>query len=113
MYRRPPAPPPDPRFELRIRELVIDGFSPSEARAIGAALEQELGQLPADGTLPFADRRSGRARDRIAIDRLDAGNLTRRPGDSPQSVGQAAAHAIVRGLRTLATGRQPAPGGGT
>jgi hypothetical protein len=104
MRGRPSAPPLDPRFALRIRELVIDGFSVSEARAIGAAFEQELGRILADGTPPFADRRPGAVDDRVAVNRLEAGTLTHPEGVSPQGMGQAAARAIVRRLRTLATG---------
>ena len=54
--RRPAVRSPDPGFDLRIGELVIEGFPASEARAIGAALEQELGQILADG--PRTLRRS-------------------------------------------------------
>jgi hypothetical protein len=107
--RRPPAPPADPRFALRIGELVIDGFAASEARAIGAALEHELARILADGAPPFAGRRSGSARDRIAVDRLDAGTVSRPPGMSPQAVGRAAADAIVGRLRGLASGPTPSP----
>jgi hypothetical protein len=107
--RRPALRSPDPGFDLRIGELVIEGFPASEARAIGAALEHELGQILADGPAPFADRRSGREDDRVAVHRLDAGTVMRPPGISPQGVGRAAAHAIVRRLRTLSTGHDPAP----
>jgi hypothetical protein len=107
--RRPPVRSSDLGFDLRIGELVIEGFPASEARAIGAALEQELRQILADGPAPFADRRSSREDDRVAVHRLDVATVMRPPGISPQGVGRAAAHAIVRRLRTLSTGHDPVP----
>ena len=107
--RRPAVPSPHPGFDLRIGKLVIDGFPASEARVIGAALEQELGQILADGPAPFADRRSGGEDNRVAVNRLDAGTLMPPPGISPEGVGRAAAHAIVRRLRTLSSGHDPEP----
>jgi hypothetical protein len=94
---------------LRIRELVIDGFAASEARALGAAFEQQLARLLADGTPPFSGRRMGGADEHMAVDRLDAGTLSRAPGVSPQAVGKAAARAIVGRLRGLASGPAPIP----
>jgi hypothetical protein len=106
--RRPAVRSPDPGFDLRIGELVIEGFPASEARAIGAALEQELGQILANGPVPFADRRSGREDDHLAVNRLVAGTVMRPRGISPQGIGRAAAHAIVRRLWTLSTRHDPA-----
>ena len=68
------SPRSPPAYDLRIGKLVIDGFPASEARVIGAALEQELGQILADGPAPFADRRSGGEDNRVAVNRLDAGS---------------------------------------
>lgn len=109
MTHRRSAPPSHPGFALRIRELVIDGFAASEAQAIGAAFEQELARVLADGTPPFAGRKMAGAGKRMAVDRLDAGTLSRAPGVSPQAVGEAAARAIVGGLRGLAGGSAPIP----
>jgi hypothetical protein len=100
---------PNPGFDLRIRELVIEGFPASEARTIGAVLEQELRQILADGPAPFTERRSSRENDRVAVHRLDVGTVMCPPGISPQGVGRAAAHAIVRRLRALSTGHDPVP----
>jgi hypothetical protein len=107
--RRPLVRSPDQRFDLHIRELVIEGFPSGEGRAIVAALEHELGRLLADRTAPFADARSDRGSQDLTVDRLDAGTVMRPPDASPRAVGQSAARAIVRRLQTLSTGHDPAP----
>jgi hypothetical protein len=102
MIRRQPT-DRDAGFNLRINELVIDGYAPAESRAIAAALEQELGRLLADGVPPFAER-SG-----AAFDRLDAGTVTLAPGAAPAAVGRSAARAVVQRLRAASAGRETAP----
>ena len=109
MIRRPPLRSPDAKFDLRIRELVIEGFPPGDGRAVAAALQQELGLILAAGTPPFADARSDGDRDHLTVDRLDAGTVMGPPDTSPHAVGRSAARAIVRRLRTLSTGHDPAP----
>src|SRR4051812_35747928 len=90
-----------PGFDLRIGELVIDGFTPGESRVIAAALEQELGRLLAEGVAPFARGGRGGA---LGFDRLDGGTLTHAPGASPTAVGRSAARAVVQRLRTASMG---------
>jgi hypothetical protein len=101
--RRLPHKASGPGFDLRIGELVLDGYAPAEGRTIAAALEQELGRLLADRAPPFGEG-SGRRPGKYAFDRLDAGTVTHSPGASPQAVGRSAARAIVQRLRTLSTG---------
>ena len=111
--RRPHSTAPAPAFDLRIGELVLDGYAPGESRAIAEALEQELGRLLAAGPLPFAQRGGGVAA--LAFDRLDAGTVTHPPQASPRAIGRSAARAIVQRLRTVATGHDAPPrrrGGG-
>ena len=110
--RRPHSAAPAPAFDLRIGELVLDGYAPGEGRAIAEALEQELGRLLAAGPLPFAQRGGAAA---LAFDRLDAGTVTHPPQASPRAIGRSAARAIVQRLRTVATGHDAPPrrrGGG-
>jgi hypothetical protein len=106
--RRPPHDAPGPGFELRIGELVIDGYALREGRMVAAALEQELDRLLGDAAPPFAETSGRRARD-LTFDRLDAGTVTHAPGASPRAVGRSAARAIVQRLRTLSTGHDAAP----
>ena len=101
MTRQPPT------YDLRIGELVLDGMSPGEQRALVAALEGELGRLLAADTAPFARPLPGRGRQRIAVDRLDAGDVAVAPDASPRALGVAAAQTIVRQLGTLAGGPRP------
>jgi hypothetical protein len=107
--RRSPHKASGPGFDLRIGELVIEGYAPAEGRAIAAALEQELGELLAEGSPPFGEGR-GRRTGEFAFDRLDAGTVTHPAGASPQAVGGSAARAIVQRLRALSTGRDEAAG---
>lgn len=105
------APPTLPSYDLRIEELVLDGFPPAERHAIAAAMERELARLLAGSNAPFAAAGRPGVPENMAADRLDAGVVTLAPGASPQSVGVAAAQAIGRNLGALANGRG-APSGG-
>jgi hypothetical protein len=106
--RRSPQGASGAGFDLRIEELVIDGYALAEGRALAAALETELGRLLADAVSPFAERSRGRARE-LAFDRLDTPPLTHAPGASPRAMGRSVAQAIVTKLRTLSTGQDSAP----
>ncbi len=108
MTRRPARnAAPAPGFDLRIGGLVLDGYSPGEARAVAEALEQELGRLLAAGPFPFAA--GGRRAGQLAFDRLDAGTMTHPPLASPRAIGRSAARAIVQRLRMAAVGHDAMP----
>ena len=48
------APPPaSPSFDLKIDELVLDGFPPGERFAIAAAFERELTRILSGPAAPF------------------------------------------------------------
>jgi hypothetical protein len=94
-------------IELRIEELVIEGLPHADARRLAAALERELTlALNRPGGTPFADAPPGRT---LAHTSLDAGEVRAPPGASPQAVGRAAAGAVARGLRHLASGSNTTP----
>jgi hypothetical protein len=96
-----------PSYDLRIDELVLDGFPPAERYAIAAAMERELARLLTGPNVPFA---AAGGLGSIAVDRLDA-VVTLAPGASPQNVGVEAARVIGRNLGVLANGGH-APSGG-
>jgi len=97
-----------PHFDLRIEDLIVDGFAPSQSRAIAAALEQELVRLLAFDGAPFVAKEARHVRP-IAFDRIDAGVITLVPGASARLVGYSAARAIVQSLRTASAGNAAAP----
>lgn len=45
---------PEPSIELRIEELVLDGFAPGDRYAIGDAVERELARLLDEQGVPIA-----------------------------------------------------------
>ena len=92
-----------PDFDLRIGEMVIDGYTVADSRAIASALEKELGRLLKSGLPPLAARHGSAAGD-LAIERIDAGMINT-TGVSPHAIGRAAARAVVQGLRALPAGR--------
>ena len=96
-----------PSFDLRIGELVLDGYATGEAHAVAQALEQELGRLLAAGPLPFAAR-GGRG-EALAFEHLDTGTMTQPAKVSPRAIGHSAARAIVQRLRALGTGHDALP----
>ncbi len=79
-------------IEVRIGELVLEGFSPADRLRIGAAVERELTRLVREGGLP--EGLTGAA-DRTTI---DAGSFTRAPQSSPMAVGRSVARSVYRGL---------------
>jgi hypothetical protein len=96
-------------YELRIDELVLDGFSPGERYAIAAALERELTRLLSLAAPPFA---TAGARS-LSVDSVDAGTLTLDAGVSPAALGVAAARAVNRRLVNLNAGSAPERKGGS
>jgi hypothetical protein len=85
-------------LDLRIDELVLHGFAPSDRHALAAAIERELARLFREGGVPptLLDRGQG---ERILDSyRLDAGSFAV-PHDAPaDAVGMQVARAIHRGL---------------
>jgi hypothetical protein len=87
-------------YELRIDELVLDGFSPGERYAIAAAFERELTRLLSFAAAPFA---APGARG-LSADSVDAGILTIDEDAPPAALGVAAARAVNRRLASLNAG---------
>lgn len=104
-----PAPPAD--IDLTIGELVLDGFSASDARLVAAALDVELRRLLAEGPPLFhAGHPSGARRD-MAFERADGGTVAQAENGSPGALGRSAARAVVRALRQLPAGGDARAGG--
>jgi hypothetical protein len=79
-------------IEIRIGELVLEGFSASDRLRIGAAVERELARLVAERGMASA-LASGRER---AI--VDAGTFAHSPHATPAATGAHVARAVYRGL---------------
>ncbi len=77
-----------PGIALHIDEVVLEGFSPSEGRAVMDALEQELGRLLAAGPGIRTSR---------TAQGLDGGAIAR--DASPRALGRSAARAILAQVR--------------
>lgn len=87
---RNPASPSN--IEVRIEELILEGFAPRDRYAIAEAVERELTRLFAE---PGMARLSAEP---IAMTRLDGGSITVRPGAKPETIGAQLAQAIHGGL---------------
>ncbi|MGH6949804.1 MAG: hypothetical protein ACREH4_02965 [Vitreimonas sp.] len=106
------APRTPPTCDLRIDELVLEGFPPNARYAIAAALEQELTRLLTGPDAAIAATAGSNGRGSMSADRLDGGVITLAPNASPQSIGIEAARAVSRNLGLLITGGgAPSPGG--
>lgn len=82
-----------PRWiDVRIEELVLDGFSRADRLRIGAAVEVELSRLLASGSIPPGLVGGGHR------DSIDAGSFTRGPVATPSAIGQAVARSVYGGL---------------
>jgi len=78
--------------ELQIEELRLAGFSASQGRQIGDAVEAELTRLLGEagaGAFPATA---------LVLDRLDAGKIRVAPGSSARQTGAEIAQALMRGL---------------
>jgi hypothetical protein len=81
-------------LELRIEELVLRGFAPSERHRIGETLERELARLFAErGTPPSLDGDG-------AIRHLDGGAFEVSSGAGAETIGLQVARAVHGGLST-------------
>jgi hypothetical protein len=84
-------------LDLRIDELVLHGFAPSDRDALAAAVERELTRLLADEGLPAGLPSTERFR-------VDGGAFTVRDGAGPDAVGAQVARAVYQGLAGLGGG---------
>ncbi len=80
-------------IEVRIGELVLDGFSSADATRIGAAVERELGRLFSEHGLP-AGLVGGRAQPVV-----DAGAFAHAPEATPALTGSTVARSVYSGLK--------------
>ena len=85
-------------IEIHIAELVLHGVDPSDRRAVGEAVERELGRLLGESGWP------GDAARPASIGRVDGGEFTVAPGAGAAAIGAGVAAAVHRGLP-----RAPAP----
>ena len=79
-------------LELYIEELRLTGFSASQGRKIGDAIEVELARLLGEAGP------SALAGGALALDRLDAGKIRVAPGASARHTGSQIAQALMHGL---------------
>ena len=79
-------------IEVHIGELVLHGFSPADARGIGAAVERELARLFAAGGVP--ESLSGGA----ARETIDAGAFEGSPERPASDLGAKVAQSVYGGL---------------
>ena len=83
---------PQPSIELRIEDLVLHGFAPSERYTIGDAVECELEQLLGERGIP-ASLRSQNARDEIRGATFNAALHAK-----PPVIGRRIAQAVYKGF---------------
>ncbi len=82
------APQLRPTIELRIDELILDGFDAPNGDRIGAALQRELSRLISSGDLVHL------AGNPIQVDSLNAGTFHLEPDAHPNYIGQRLAHRV-------------------
>lgn len=80
------------KVEVEIEHLVLHGFSPVEGRRIGVMIEREMGRLLVEHGVPESLRQEG------TVLQLDAGEVVRTPGSSPQQLGREIARQLLTGL---------------
>lgn len=83
---------PPAAIEVQIDELVLDGFVGLDGAQIGAAVQQELARLLAEGEVSTFLMQSG------AIAQMDGGALTVHPGANAEGLGAQIARAVYGGL---------------
>jgi hypothetical protein len=79
-------------IEVRIEELVLQGFSSADRLRIGAAVERELGRLLREGGLPES-LAGGLERETI-----DAGSFARSSQATASTLGESVARSVYTGL---------------
>jgi hypothetical protein len=80
-------------IEVRIGELVLEGFAPADRLRIGAAVERELARLVGEGGLGDSVMGGG------AREAVDAGSFTRAAQATPAAVGGDVARSVYAGLK--------------
>jgi hypothetical protein len=80
-------------IEVRIEELVLEGFSSADGPRIGAAVERELGRLFAEHGVPPA---VAAGLERAAV---DGGSFAHAPQATPSATGTRVARAAYGGLK--------------
>jgi len=80
------------KLEVRIDELVLNGFAPADGPRIGAAVKRELEHLLAGSAADMGTRPDAK------IARLNAGSFHVTPGASAHAIGLQVARAVDRGL---------------
>jgi hypothetical protein len=88
-----------PTIELRIDELILEGFDMSSGDRIGAALKRELSRLISSGDLVHL------AASALQVDTLSAGNFHLEPDAHPNYIGQQLAQRVYGQLARV---QQPA-----
>jgi plasmid stabilization system protein ParE len=81
-----------PDIDLHIEELVLHGYTPSEARRAGAALQTKLGRLLSGRGLPKSLAASAE------IPKIDTGQVRHPAAVGPEATGVEIARAIHGGL---------------
>jgi hypothetical protein len=87
-----------PSIKLRIEELVLHGFQPTDRYGIGDALQNELTRMLTEQGMPPA------MADSSQVARLDGGAFSMQPGERPSRVGSQAARAVYRGFEQIGMG---------
>jgi hypothetical protein len=82
-----------PRFELHIKELVLEGFSPGDRYRIGEGLQMELTRLLEERGVP------GSLSSSREIEMVKGGSFEVAPGSRAERIGAQVARAVYRGLR--------------
>jgi hypothetical protein len=79
-------------IELRIEELVLHGFSPTDRYRIGQAVEHELGRLFTERGVPPSLTRNAE------IPRLDSGSFEVSADSKADAIGTRVARTVYGGL---------------
>lgn len=90
--RRTPAELAPQAIELRINELVLDGFQSADRQAIADALQGELAQLLRQQGIPASMTQDS------VLSGFDAGRFDVAPNSRPRTIGAQVAQAVYRGI---------------
>jgi hypothetical protein len=79
-------------IELRVDELAMHGFEPSDRYRIGEAVQRELSRLFTEQGLPPSLAQGGE------VARLDGGTWEAEPASAAEAIGSQVAQAVYRAL---------------